>query len=348
MKPTAVDLFAGAGGLSLGLHTSGWDVVAAVEWDTWASRTYQANFPGTQMFTDVRNVDFRIFSGIDLIAGGPPCQPFSVAGKQLASDDPRDMVPQFVRAVHEARPRAFLMENVPGLLTQRNVAYTKRVISQLEDLGYSVKFRKLVASQYGVPQERERVFFIGVRERATFLFPEATHGPKTVRPFVSVAQALEGVPLCDPNRAIVTYARKPILRPSPWAGMLVNGQGRPLNVRAPSLTIPATAGGNRTHILDVQGVLFAYHAELLQGGKPREGLVLGVRRLNLRESARLQSFPDSFTFTGPKTRQYMQVGNAVPPLLAGAVTKALYTCLFANTQPDITVSQHSFFPSLRS
>jgi len=348
MKPTAVDLFAGAGGLSLGLHTAGWDVVAAIEWDTWASQTYHANFPGTPMFADVQNVDFRVFSGIDLIAGGPPCQPFSVAGKQLASDDPRDMVPQFVRAVHEAQPRAFLMENVPGLLTQRNFSYTKRVVAQLEDMGYTVRLKKVVASHYGVPQERERVFFIGVRDAVPFLFPEATHGPNTGKPFVSVAHALEHVPACEPNRAIVTYARNPILRPSPWAGMLVNGQGRPLNMDAPSLTIPATAGGNRTHIIDVQGILLAYHAELMNGKKPREGLVPGVRRLNVRESARLQSFPDSFTFMGTKTRQYMQIGNAIPPLLAGAITKALYHFLFADMRRDRAVNQQSFFPFLRS
>lgn len=346
MNPTAVDLFAGAGGLSLGLHTAGWDVVASVEWDTWASQTYQANFPGTQMFSDVQEVDFHSFSGIDLIAGGPPCQPFSVAGKQLASDDPRDMVPQFVRAVQEARPRAFLMENVPGLLTQRNISYTKKAVAQLEDLGYTVRYKKLIASHYGVPQDRERVFFIGVRGDSPFVFPNATHGLNTLKPFVSVANALKDVPNCDPNRAIVTYARNPILRPSPWAGMLVNGQGRPLNLDAPSLTIPATAGGNRTHILDEQGVLLAYHAELMKGGSPKDGVVTGVRRLNLRESARLQSFPDSFTFIGAKTRQYMQVGNAVPPLLAEAVAKALHKFLFTNSQPVITISQHSFFPSL--
>jgi DNA (cytosine-5)-methyltransferase 1 len=346
MKPTALDLFAGAGGLSLGLHAAGWNVVAAVEWDIWASQTYQLNFPDTEMFSDVREVDFRPFRGVDLIAGGPPCQPFSVAGKQLASEDPRDMVPQFVRAVQEILPRAFLMENVPGLLTQRNLSYTKKVVAQLEDLGYTVNYRKLLASHYGVPQDRERVFFVGIRSSEVFTFPRPTHGKSTDNPLVSVNSALKNVPYCEPNKAIITYARNPVLRPSPWAGMLVNGQGRPLNLNEPSLTIPATAGGNRTHIIDPDGVLLAYHAELMKGGKPRQGQVEGVRRLNLRESARLQSFPDHFTFVGTKTRQYMQVGNAIPPLLAEAVARKLYDHLFMRDTIELAVTQNSFLNSL--
>ncbi|MFV9506296.1 MAG: DNA cytosine methyltransferase [Oscillochloridaceae bacterium umkhey_bin13] len=351
ISPTVIDLFAGAGGLSLGLHTARWKVVAAVEWDRAASQTYQANFPHTTMFADVRDVDFRAFYGVDLVAGGPPCQPFSVAGKQLSSADPRDMVPQFIRAVHEIRPRAFLMENVPGLLTQKNLLYVKRFIVQLEELGYSITYKKLLASHYGVPQDRERVFFIGMRdsEAATFVFPEPTHGFGRANPFVSVAKALQDTPYCEPNKAIVTYAKNPILRPSPWAGMLVNGQGRPLNEHEPSLTIPATAGGNRTHILDPQGVLLAYHAELMAGSKPRVGIVEGVRRLNMRESARLQSFPDDFIFHGTKTRQYMQIGNAIPPLLAEVVAKRLHETLFEKSKNHLTGSkQLSFFSSWAS
>lgn len=328
MQPRAVDLFAGAGGLTLGLSMAGWDITAAIEFDAWAAKTHKLNFPHADVLHDVRDVDFRIFRGIDLIAGGPPCQPFSVAGKQLASADPRDMVPQFIRAVFEAQPKAFLMENVPGLLTARNASYTRQAVRQLEDLGYRVYVNKLDASEYGVPQGRERVFFIGVHRDIKFVFPRPSHGPFGAFPFVTSGQALLNVPDCEPNRAIVTYAKQPILRPSPWAGMLVNGQGRPMNLDQPSLTIPATAGGNRTHIVDAEGVLLDYHRHLRSGGEPRTGRVEGVRRLNLRESARLQSFPDSFEFTGTKSRQYAQVGNAVPPLLARAVSSALLQALF--------------------
>ena len=127
------------------------------------------------------------------------------------------------------------------------------------------------------------------------------------------------------NRAIVTYAKQPVMRPSPYAGMLVNGGGRPINLDEPSQTMPASAGGNRTHILDPQGVLLEYHAELLAGGKVRAGVVPGVRRLTVRESARLQSFNDDFEFIGKQSLRYRQVGNAVPPLLAAAVGRAIWT-----------------------
>ncbi len=343
MQPRAVDLFAGAGGLTLGLTMAGWDVIAAIEIDKSAANTHKLNFPDTQILHDIRDVDFQMFRGIDLIAGGPPCQPFSVAGKQLASADPRDMVPQFIRAVREAEPKAFIMENVPGLLTVRNALYTRQAVTQLEDLGYRVDLKKLNASEYGVPQGRERVFFIGVRRNRRFTFPHPSHGPAGLLPIVTARQALINVPDCEPNRAIVTYAKNPVLRPSPWAGMLVNGQGRPINLDQPSQTIPATAGGNRTHIVDIEGILFEYHRYLMGGGTPRIGRVEGVRRLNLRESARLQSFPDRFEFIGTVSKQYAQVGNAVPPLLARAVGNAVFQALYEPGELTEDIEQSSIF-----
>jgi len=333
-RPRAVDVFAGAGGLSLGLHMAGWDVCAAIEIDKWAVATYEHNFPQAEVLaSDVRQIDFRRFCGIALLAGGPPCQPFSVAGKQLASSDDRDMVPQFIRAVDEARPKSFLMENVPGLLTPRHRPYVARVIRELESLGYSVYVRKLQAADYAVPQNRERVFFVGLPPGTPFTFPTPTHGKRAGRLYVSVREALAGVPLDRANTAKVVYAKNPILRRSPHAGMLVNGKGRPLNMSSPSNTIPATAGGNRTHIIDPSGVLLGYHQHLVSGGTPRSGVVSHVRRLTVRESARLQSFPDDFSFLGKKTHQYSLVGNAVPPLLARAVAAAILSSLF---EPTIT------------
>lgn len=335
----AIDLFAGAGGLSLGLHEAGWNVLTAIEVDGWAVATYKENFSSTDVIcSDVRAIDFTQFRGIDLLAGGPPCQPFSVAGKQLAKADARDMVPEFIRAVKEIRPKAFVMENVSGLQTAKHLYYSQWVFRQFRELGYSVYVSILDAASYGVPQHRDRIFFIGLPEGTQFTFPEKTHGLGTPRPYIASRQVLADVPDSgaldaiassdEPNTAIVTYAKNPVLRPSPWAGMLVNGGGRPINLDEPSPTIPATAGGNRTHIVDFDGVLLEYHRYLMNGGKPRSGRVEGVRRLTMRESARLQSFPDSFVFKGPKTAQYRQVGNAVPPLMAKAVGEAIYKAVF--------------------
>jgi DNA (cytosine-5)-methyltransferase 1 len=329
-SPKALDLFAGAGGLTLGLHQTGWNVVAAIENDSWAVATYKQNFPHSQVINqDIRSIDFEQFKDIDLIVGGPPCQPFSVAGKQRSQADERDLVPEFIRAVKVVQPLAFIMENVPGLQTPKHQPYTNWVMQQFRSLGYSVYLDRLDAADYGVPQHRDRLFFIGVPPGTPFVFPAKTHGVGTGQAYLSSGQALADVPPDEPNTAIVTYAKKPVLRPSPWAGMLVNGGGRPINLNQPSPTIPATAGGNRTHIVDPDGILLEYHRHLIAGGQPRIGRVEGVSRLTLRESARLQSFPDHFTFMGPKTARYRQVGNAVPPKLAQAITQALYNALFA-------------------
>lgn len=328
--PTAIDLFSGAGGLSAGLLSAGWNIVGSVEFDKTAAQTYQHNYPSAELLNvDIREVDFRQFAGVDLVSGGPPCQPFSVAGKQMAKGDTRDMVPEFIRAVQEIQPRAFLMENVPGLMTTRHQDYVKDVCNRLAGLGYELNVKVLKAQNYGVPQNRHRVFFVGMRSGSQFDFPVPTHGlGKGLKPYVTVREALTDVPTDLPNAAKVVYAKNPIFRPSPWAGMLVNGGGRPINLDGISHTIPASAGGNRTHILDPDGVLFEYHQQLARGGPVRTGTVEGVRRLTLRESARLQSFADGFAFLGPLSAQYRQVGNAVPPMLAEAVGRALIQGIF--------------------
>lgn len=319
----AIDLFAGAGGLSLGLQNAGWEVVAAVEVDKYATATHHANFPGTKSIRcDVRDVDWSQYRGIDLVAGGPPCQPFSVSGKQLGHADRRDMVPEFIRIVSQVRPAAFIMENVKGLALAKFKDYLDKAINALKALGYNVNHTVLNAADFGVPQFRERLFIVGSLE-GEFVFPKPTHGPGRKHPWKTVADALNGAPADVPNSAKVVYCKNPILRKSPNAGMLVNGKGRPLNLAMPSLTIPASAGGNRTHIIDRDEVLLNYHASLMKGGQSRSGIVEGCRRLTLRECARIQGFPDSFDFTGPKSKQYSQVGNAVPPLLAEVVCRSV-------------------------
>jgi DNA (cytosine-5)-methyltransferase 1 len=319
----AIDLFAGAGGLSLGLKNAGWEVVAAMEVDKYAVATHHANFPGTKsMRCDVRDVDWSKFRGIDLMAGGPPCQPFSVSGKQLGHADRRDMVPEFIRIVSQVRPAAFIMENVKGLALAKFKEYLDSAINALKALCYNVNHTVLNAADHGVPQFRERLFIVGSLE-GEFVFPEPTHGPGRTHPWRTVADAISDAPVDAPNTAKVVYCKNPILRKSPNAGMLVNGKGRPLNMAMPSLTIPASAGGNRTHIIDRDEVLLEYHAFLMNGGSSRTGIVEGCRRLTLRECARIQGFPDSFGFLGPKSNQFSQVGNAVPPLLAEVICRSV-------------------------
>lgn len=321
----SLDLFAGAGGLSLGLKDAGWDTAAALEYSADAAATYRKNFPKVRVLQeDVHGVDFSQWRGVvDLVAGGPPCQPFSVAGNQRAAEDPRDCIPQFVRAVREVQPQFFLMENVFGLMATRHEPYLQSTLTSLRNLGYTVRAAVLDAADFGVPQHRRRLFVLGSKN-GTLFFPVPTHGQQGEKSYVTAGEALKNTPPDIPNKAKVTYAKSPILRQSPYAGMLVNGGGRPINLAEPSQTMPASAGGNRTHILDPNGVFLDYHTHLVSGGEARRGLVEDVRRLTVRESARLQSFPDSFEFLGGQSARYRQVGNAVPPLLAKAVALALY------------------------
>lgn len=330
MRLTAVDVFSGAGGLSLGLQAAGWQVSAAIEFDGSAVETHRQNFDGVEhLDCDVRAIKFKRFQGIDLIAGGPPCQPFSVSGKQLGAVDVRDMVPEFVRAVREARPRAFMMENVAGLAGSKFDGYLLEQIQSLYDLGYVVFSRVLLAADHGVPQNRKRLFLIGMRcdqARSGFAFPDPTHGIGR-KPYVTVKEALRGVPDDIPNQAKIVFCKNPVLRRSPYAGMLFNGKGRPLNGEGLGHTIPASAGGNRTHIVDPNGLVREYHAHLMAGKRPRKGELAGVRRLTVRESARLQSFPDNFVFAGRQSSRYSQVGNAVPPKLAEVVARQILNAL---------------------
>jgi DNA (cytosine-5)-methyltransferase 1 len=326
-KPTSVDLFAGAGGLSLGLEMAGWDTKVAADFDPQACETYRRNFSKAKVMQgDIRRVDWLPLRGkIDLVAGGPPCQPFSVAGGQMAAADDRDMLPEFVRAVREIQPKVFLMENVAGLASSRHIDYLREKILLLAALGYQVDFRVLNAAHFGVPQDRQRVIVIGT-SNGNPIYPSITHGSKR-RPFYTAGEAIDAALEDEPNRAIVTFAKSPVLRPSPWAGMLVNGGGRPIDLSQPSQTIPASAGGNRTHIVDEKGILLEYHSHLIAGGAPSVGIVEGVRRLTVRESASLQSFPSRFEFSGRTSAQYRQIGNAVPPLLARAIGKSLIRSL---------------------
>lgn len=322
MRKTAIDLFAGAGGLSLGLERAGWDVKAAIEFDESAIETHRTNFTEVEHLNcDVRSIDFRRYAGIDMIAGGPPCQPFSVSGKRLGSIDIRDMVPEFVRAVRQANPRAFLMENVAGLAGTKFNEYLLNQVTSLHSLGYTVFSRVLSAADFGVAQNRRRLFLIGIRadqKGEAFAFPEPTHGPGLM-PQLTVREALHRAPEDIPNRAKVVFCKNPVLRRSPFAGMMFNGKGRPLNEAGLGHTVPASAGGNRTHIVDPDGLVSEYHSDLMAGKPPRKGELAGVRRLTVRESARLQSFPDDFSFLGRQSSRYSQVGNAVPPKLAECV-----------------------------
>ncbi|MEQ5817680.1 DNA cytosine methyltransferase [Marinobacter sp. NFXS11] len=339
-----IDLFCGAGGLSLGFQQAGFETVAAVELDRPSVETFASHSPNANLIdSDVRGVDFSGFRGqVDVVIGGPPCQPFSTGGLRKAKLDERDMVPEFIRAVTQVQPEAFVMENVPGLATGACRAYLTEVMVALEDLGYTVDVRVLKAEEFGVPQKRRRMFLVGIRGDR-FCFPQPTHGEGGLLPIRVAGDILSAEPFGQPNTSKVYYAKKVDLRKSPYQGLLFNGGGRAIDLGQPSPTIISSAGGNKTHFVDSLGIVPEYHRYLMEGGKPKEGAVPGCRRLTVEESACLQTFPQDIQFSGPRSAQYRQIGNAVPPLLAYSVADALRRQVFAH-EPclDIAANQAQY------
>lgn len=325
----ALDLFCGAGGLSLGLARSGLVPVVANEIDGYACETYRSLHPETDLLhADIRQVSFRRLRGeVAVVAGGPPCQPFSIGGLRRGAADPRDGFPAFLRVLDEVRPDCVLIENVAGLGRGSTASYLRALLDELVGRGFVVSWATLAATDYGVPQRRQRVFIVGTRA-AKFEFPVPTHGPGRAQAWLPAGSVLSiEEPFGAPNPSIVTYARKPDLRPSPYDGLLFNGGGRAIDLAAPARTILASAGGNKTPFIDTLGVVPPYHAHLMVGGRPRSGRVEGARRITVAESAALQTFPPEARFAGPRSTQYTLVGNAVPPRLAEAVGRALAEAL---------------------
>ncbi|MBY0232454.1 MAG: DNA cytosine methyltransferase, partial [Gemmataceae bacterium] len=278
----------------------------------------------------------------DIVFGGPPCQGFSVAGK-MDPDDPRSrLVWEFVRVVRDKSPRVFVMENVKALAVLAKWREVRdALLSEFARLGYAVEARVLDASDHGVPQQRERVFFIGIKEGdPSSLFPEAQEEKRSVR------EAFRILPACgEPGnagicRAKIAPAVNPVLRKSPFAGMLFNGLGRPIDLDRPSLTLPASMGGNKTPIIDQLSLetgeeqwVVGYHAGLWAGGKPCAEVPARLRRLTVEECAALQTFPTDYRFCGKQSSRYCQIGNAVPPLLAQAVAGRIMAEAFSPSKP---------------
>jgi DNA (cytosine-5)-methyltransferase 1 len=320
----ALDIFAGAGGLSIGLEQVMFDVVAGVDWDRDASETFAKAHPSAEVLEgDVSAVSWRQWRNkVDVLVGGPPCQPWSTGGKRLGVADPRDGWPGFIRALRDVKPAAFIAENVAGFGSGAGRHRLESLLNELAALGFCVNARVLNAADYGVPQKRHRLLIVGLRTRP-FVFPQPTFGPGRTLPWRTAGEFVGPDPYGVPNPSIVTYARCPDLRPNPYGGQVFNGGGRPIDLSRPAPTLLATMGGNKTPWVDVHRIVPEYHEHLLAGGKPREGRVPGARRITAEEAALLQTFPAGMFFAGGRSSRYRQVGNAVPPVLAAAVGTAL-------------------------
>jgi DNA (cytosine-5)-methyltransferase 1 len=323
-KLTAYALFAGAGGLHLGLEKAGFTISLATDISPFAAATNKANRPDIPFICE----DIRRLSGArlleaaggrkpDLIVGGPPCQGFSTLGDKLSADPRNQLFSAFARLVEELEPSFMLMENVKSLTTMYGGRFKNHIIDVFEKIGYSMHWAVLDAADYGVPQFRKRVFFFGTRRAAPFVFPEPTHGPNADAPYRTTWDAIADLVRKGPeipNHIRLSHSPKVIARYKliPEGGRLPSPDQLPPEIRRgnfgntykrldrklPSLTM---VPGNNA---------FPIHPTL-------------NRSLTPREAARLQTFPDDVVFVGDRRNQCILVGNAVPPMLAAAVGRSI-------------------------
>ncbi len=304
---TSVEVCAGAGGQALGLEAAGFSHLALSEIDAHARATLKLNRPHWNVLegngADIRLFDARPFQGVDLLAGGLPCPPFSVAGKQLGAKDERNLFPDFLRLVEECQPNAVFLENVRGFLDPSFRTFRNRISRSFRKLGYSVGWRLLSASDYGVSQLRPRVAIVAMpmSYAALFQWPEPT-GAKPL----SVGELL-----------------LPLMQAGGWTG--ARDWAKAANDIAPTLV-----GGSKKHGGPDLGPTRARAAwaKLGVNGKtvaelPPEPTFEGQPRLTVQMAARIQGFPADWQFSGRKTPAYRQVGNAFPPPVAEAVGRQI-------------------------
>lgn len=346
---SAISLFSGAGGMDYGMEKAGIKPLVAVEIMKEASSTYRANFPETLLLNDdINNVmdELGAYKGsVDVVFGGPPCQGFSVAGKMDPNDERSKLIFTFLDVVELVSPKAFIMENVKALGTLEKWAEVrKQYFSKAESLGYNTLVLTTVATDFGVPQKRERVFFIGIKDNDDPFFKVNLENILATEKNIakSVRETLRPLGRAGTDKnphtctAKITFATHPVMRKSPYAGMYFNGQGRPIDVDGYSNTLPASMGGNKTPVVDedylygdsTEDWMVSYHKKLLEGERPVfEEAPHNLRRLTIKEAAKLQTFPDDYVWEGSNGKIYTQIGNAVPCLLAEAIGKTVVTYL---------------------
>jgi DNA (cytosine-5)-methyltransferase 1 len=292
-KESVLDLFSGTGGLALGFEAAGFETLG-IEMDKDCVATYSNNLIG-KAEQRLLTIDTE-YPTVDIIIGGPPCQPFSVRGRQDGLNDTRNGFPAFIAAVERAQPEIWMFENVRGLM-YKNKIYLSQILSQLADLGYHVTYRLLNASHYGVPQTRERVVAVGTRKNH-YQFPKRSGIVRTAGEAVSdlINQEVTNPRFLTPSmdQYIARYeAASHCITP------------RDLHLDRPARTVTCRNLAAPTSDM---------HRVKLADGRRRQ--------LTIREAARLQSFPDWFEFAGSETSQFYQIGNAVPPLFAHALAQS--------------------------
>lgn len=339
MKYTVLDLFCGCGGLSLGFEHAGYDVLLGI--DVWedALTTYGYNHKnGNTLCADLASLDPQLIErtignkSIDVIIGGPPCQGFSIAGKRIVDDERNSLYKSFVKMVEYFKPKAFLLENVPNILSIGGGIVRDSIVNDFSDLGYNVNYKVLLASDYGVPQNRRRAIFVGLLENKEFQFPR----PNIEKP-ITCKEAISDLPEesileggCYPVPPMSDYQKK--MRAG--CDKVYNHEITIHNEKTKEIISMVPDGGNYKDLpIDLQNTRKVHIAwTRLNSTRPSVTIDTGHfhhfhyeynRVPTARESARIQSFPDSFVFLGNKTSKLKQIGNAVPPLMAQAIAEEI-------------------------
>lgn len=321
---TSVEICAGAGGQALGVERAGFDHLAVVEIDPYAVKTLRANRPEWNVIEgDVLEFDITPFSkDLDLLAGGVPCPPFSVAGKQLGADDERDLFPRAIELTALSRPKAVMLENVRGLAQPRFASYRSQLISELEELGYRVFWELATAADFGVPQLRPRFVLVALQEP----YAEYFAWPEPLDRYVTVGEALE-----------------PLMAERGWPG------ARSWAANADSIG-PTLVGGSKKHggpdvgptrareawrKLGVRGTSIADEAP---GPDFPIDPNVELPRLTVRMGAVLQGFPPDWDWQGGKTAAWKQVGNAFPPPVAEAIGRSIAAAISMEPLRDLAAA----------
>lgn len=331
-KPTVIDLFCGCGGLSYGFIEAGFDILLGI--DNWkdAIETFNNTHKNAiGLVSDLFKTSPKEIANstgiknIDVIIGGPPCQGFSIAGKRIIDDERNKLYKSFVKFVEFYKPKVFMMENVPNIVSMGQGVVKESIINDFQKIGYNVVYKVLLASEYGVPQNRRRAIFIGTRNKKEFVFPSPT-----LKNAVTTKEAISDLPEKSLKNGIA-YQNEP---KSDYQKQIRKNSSGIYNHEISNHSEQTTRiislvpdGGNYKDLpIELQktrNVNIAWTR--FNSKKPGCTIDTGHRhhfhyKFNrvptVRESARIQSFPDTFVFSGSKTSQYKQVGNAVPPILA--------------------------------
>lgn len=352
----AIDLFSGAGGLSLGLAQAGIDVVLANEIEPDFAKTYRTNHPDTLMCEgDIANIDFKneierlgLNGQIDLVAGGPPCQGFSTVGKKDFADPRNSLFSQFLRCVDEVQPSLVLFENVAGFMTMYAGRVYDALLEQLTRRGYACDARIINPIDFGLPQHRKRTIVIGFSGNETIEWPRATYGSTDDlfgqrEPLRTLIDAISDLPAIEPGESADSYQSDPKnayqSRLRGDCGSLTEHNCANHGERMRSVLASIPPGGS---VLDLpesmrpRGYFANTYARLVANqpsptitrnfGTPSSSRCVHPfqnRAMSTREGARLQGFPDGYRFVGSKTSKNLQIGNAVPPLLGRVLGEML-------------------------